>query len=50
MYCVHIGAFITLIQIGANVETKKNKKQLSGNPKVLTLTTELFDHEWREAC
>ncbi|KAJ8356915.1 hypothetical protein SKAU_G00197090 [Synaphobranchus kaupii] len=35
---------------GTKVETKKNKKQLSVNPRVLTLIADLSDHEWRETC
>ncbi|XP_054867130.1 uncharacterized protein LOC118469919 [Amphiprion ocellaris] len=35
---------------GTKVETKKNKKQLSVNPRVLTLIADLPDHEWRETC
>ncbi|XP_051991585.1 uncharacterized protein LOC127650297 [Xyrauchen texanus] len=33
---------------GTKVEMKKNKKQLSVNPRVLTLIADLSDHEWRE--
>ncbi len=32
---------------GTKVETKKNKKQLSVNPRVLTLISDLADQEWR---
>ncbi|KTF89548.1 hypothetical protein cypCar_00048103 [Cyprinus carpio] len=35
---------------GTKVEMKKNKKQLSVNPRVLTLVADLSDHEWRETC
>ncbi|XP_022077878.1 uncharacterized protein LOC110971785 [Acanthochromis polyacanthus] len=35
---------------GTKVETKKNKKQLSVNPRVLTLIADLSDHEWRDTC
>ncbi|KAL6465864.1 hypothetical protein MHYP_G00259970 [Metynnis hypsauchen] len=35
---------------GTKVETKKNKKQLAVNPRVLTLIADLSDHEWRETC
>ncbi|KAL6458904.1 hypothetical protein MHYP_G00323760 [Metynnis hypsauchen] len=33
---------------GTKVVTKKNKKQLTVNPRVLTLIADLVDHEWRE--
>ncbi|XP_073728883.1 uncharacterized protein [Misgurnus anguillicaudatus] len=33
---------------GTKVETKKNKKQLTVNPRVLTLIADLADHEWRQ--
>ncbi|XP_019110214.2 uncharacterized protein LOC109137138 [Larimichthys crocea] len=33
---------------GTKVETKKHKKHLTVNPKVLTLIADLADHEWRE--
>ncbi|XP_038157392.1 uncharacterized protein LOC119794107 [Cyprinodon tularosa] len=32
---------------GTKVETKKNKKNVSVNPRVLTLISEIADHEWR---
>uniref|UniRef100_A0A096M8X4 Uncharacterized protein n=1 Tax=Poecilia formosa TaxID=48698 RepID=A0A096M8X4_POEFO len=32
---------------GTKVETKKNKKNVSVNPRVLTLISEISDHEWR---
>ncbi|XP_071330210.1 uncharacterized protein [Trachinotus anak] len=32
---------------GTKVETKKNKKQLSVNPRVLTLITDLANQDWR---
>ncbi|KAK0140165.1 hypothetical protein N1851_022919 [Merluccius polli] len=35
---------------GTKVESKKHKKQLSVNPRVLTLIADLSDHEWRETC
>ncbi|KAK2885101.1 hypothetical protein Q8A73_021575 [Channa argus] len=35
---------------GTKVETKKNKKQLSANPRVFTLIADLSDHEWRDTC
>ncbi|XP_072565115.1 uncharacterized protein [Paramormyrops kingsleyae] len=33
---------------GTKVEKKNKKKQLSVNPRVLTLIADLSDHEWRE--
>ncbi|XP_066516661.1 uncharacterized protein [Hoplias malabaricus] len=35
---------------GTKVETKKNKKQLTVYPRVLTLIADLSDHEWRGTC
>ncbi|RXN38228.1 hypothetical protein ROHU_001312 [Labeo rohita] len=32
---------------GTKVESRKNKKQLPVNPRVLTLIADLADHEWR---
>ncbi|XP_039626043.1 uncharacterized protein LOC120539725 [Polypterus senegalus] len=32
---------------GTKVESRKNKKQLPINPKVLTVITDLADHDWR---
>ncbi|XP_076585369.1 uncharacterized protein LOC143333240 [Chaetodon auriga] len=33
---------------GTKVETKKDKKQLAVNPRVLTLIADLADYEWRD--
>ncbi|KAM8729082.1 uncharacterized protein AB9X84_026423 [Acanthopagrus schlegelii] len=35
---------------GTKVETKKNKKQLTVNPRVLTLIADLSDQDWRGTC
>ncbi|RXN34461.1 Interferon-induced 44 [Labeo rohita] len=58
-YPVDLGSTLEFIQRcffnispekGTKVETKKNKKQLPVNPRVLTLIADLSDHEWRETC